>query len=121
MASLFVENGNGKVDYYPLGKRTNVVGRDEAAPIQVLDKQVSRKHVQIHFDKDRGCYFAIDMKSRNGVLINGKRIYEETELVNGDRIHIGNTEMLFAISDFPGRKTALHHFKKVGERKFSTS
>jgi len=53
MASIIVATGKQKGDYYPLGHRTNVVGRDEALPIQILDEHVSRKHMQIRFDKDR--------------------------------------------------------------------
>lgn len=119
MASLFVISGD-KVDYYPLGKRTHVIGRDEAVPIQVIDKQVSRKHMQIRFDKEKECFYSLDMTSRNGVFINGKKIDEETILADGDRIRIGNTDMLFTLKDFPGREDALHKFKKIGERRFST-
>jgi pSer/pThr/pTyr-binding forkhead associated (FHA) protein len=121
MASLFIVSGGGTVEYYPLGKRTNVVGRDESVPIQVVDRQVSRKHMQIRFDKENESYHAIDMKSRNGVFINGRKISEETILADGDQIHIGDTDMLFTFKDFPGRENALNHFKKAGERKFSTS
>lgn len=120
MASMFVLSGE-TVNYYPLGKRTTVVGRDEAVPIQVVDKQVSRKHMQIRLDKETECYYATDMSSRNGVFINGRKIQEETVLADGDRIRIGDTEMLFTLKDFPDRENALHNFKKVGERKFSTS
>ena len=121
MASLFVISGSENINYYPLGKRTTVVGRDEAVPIQVVDKQVSRKHMQIRFDKESECYYATDMSSRNGVFINGRKIQEETFLADGDRIRIGDTEMLFTLKDFTDRENALHNFKKVGERKFSTS
>ena len=121
MASLFVVSGGEQVNYYPLGKRTTVVGRDEAVPIQVVDKQVSRKHMQIRFDKESECYYATDMTSRNGVFINGRKIDKETVLADGDRIHIGDTGILFTLKDFDDRENALHNFKKVGERKFSTS
>lgn len=121
MASLFVVSGGDNVDYYPLGKRTTVVGRDEAVPIQVVDKQVSRKHMQIRLDKESECYYVIDMTSRNGVFINGRKIAVETVLADGDRIRIGDTDMLFTLKDFDDRENALHNFKKVGERRFSTS
>jgi pSer/pThr/pTyr-binding forkhead associated (FHA) protein len=121
MASLFVVSGGDKVDYYPLGKRTTVVGRDEAVPVQVVDKQVSRKHMQIRLDKESECYYATDMTSRNGVFINGRKIAAETVLADGDRIRIGDTDILFTLKDFDDRENALHNFKKVGERRFSTS
>ena len=52
MASLIVSSGKQEGDYYPLGRRTNVIGRDEALFIQILDHMVSRKHLQIRFDPD---------------------------------------------------------------------
>jgi pSer/pThr/pTyr-binding forkhead associated (FHA) protein len=116
MASIIVASGPQKGDYYPLGQRTNVVGRAESLPIQILDDRVSRKHMRICFDKDTGLYSVMDMGSKHGVLINGNRIDTETTLRDGDYITIGRTSMMFMIRDFPDKDSALLHFKKVGER-----
>jgi pSer/pThr/pTyr-binding forkhead associated (FHA) protein len=116
VASILVISGPEKGDYYPLGQRTNVIGRAEANPIQILDERISRKHVQIHFDPNKQRYYALDMKSRHGVFINGRRIADETSLAEGDQIRIGDTTVLFTVKDFPDRESALSHFKKVGER-----
>ena len=120
MASVFIISGDQKGGYYPLGLRTNVIGRDEALPIQVLDDLVSRKHLQIRYDRQRGRYYAIDMKSRNGVSVNDKKITEETVLADGDEILIGHTTLLFTEKDFDDWESALSHSKKVGERMRST-
>ena len=122
MASIFVISLEKKdnIDYYPLGRRTTVIGRDEKVLVQVVDKQVSRKHMQIRYDKESECFFALDMKSRNGVLINGKVINDEVILADGDQIHIGDTDILFTLKDFPGKEIALNNFKKAGEGKFTT-
>jgi pSer/pThr/pTyr-binding forkhead associated (FHA) protein len=93
-----------------------VIGRDEALLIQVLDDMVSRKHMQIRFDKETGRYHALDMKSKHGVFINGRRISQETVLAEADQILIGQTTLLFTDQDFDSRESALSHFKKVGER-----
>lgn len=116
MASIIVTSGEQTGDYYPLGQRTNVIGRDEAVPIQILDNMVSRKHMQIRFDKDSNQYCALDMRSKHGVFINYKKITQETPLVDGDHILIGQTSLLFTEKDFDDRESALSHFKKVGER-----
>jgi pSer/pThr/pTyr-binding forkhead associated (FHA) protein len=116
MASIIVGTGPQKGDYYPLGQRTNVVGRDEALPIQILDEHISRKHMRIRFDKDKECYSVIDIGSKNGVLINGTKIDKETVLNDCDYITIGDTSLLFVLKDFPDREDALSHFKKVGQR-----
>ena len=120
MASIIVMSGTQKGDYYPLGQRTNVIGRDEAVPIQILDEHISRKHLQIRFDKDKRQYYAVDMKSKHGVFINGGRIHDEAVLVDDDQIHIGRTDLLFTEKDFKDRESALSHFKKVGERMRAT-
>jgi pSer/pThr/pTyr-binding forkhead associated (FHA) protein len=120
MASIIVTSEPQKGDYYPLGQRTNVIGRDEALPIQILDEMVSRKHLQIGYDKDKKQYYAFDMKSKHGVFINGKKINKETILADGDQIRIGHTNLLFTDKDFDDRDSALSHFKKVGERIHTT-
>ena len=120
MASIIVVSGENKGNYYPLGQRTNVIGRDEAVPIQIIDPKVSRKHIQICFDKGTEKYSVVDMKSKHGVFVNGKKIAGETELADEDYISIGETTILFTMKDFDDRENALAHFKKVGERKNPT-
>jgi pSer/pThr/pTyr-binding forkhead associated (FHA) protein len=121
MASLIVMSGKQEGDYYPLGRRTNVIGRDEALFIQILDHMVSRKHLQIRFDPEGSRYFAFDMRSRNGVYINNRKIENETPLKDGDVILIGLTSLLFVDKDFKDKDSALLHYKKVGERMRVTS
>ncbi|MHC4157654.1 MAG: FHA domain-containing protein [Planctomycetota bacterium] len=116
MASIIIATGEQKGDFYPLGHRTNVVGRDEALPIQILDEHVSRKHMRIRFDEESKRYSVIDMGSKNGVLINGTKIDKETVLTDGDYITIGDTTLMFTLKDFEDRESALSHYKKVGER-----
>jgi len=120
MASIVITSGSNKGDYYPLGQRTNVLGRAETNPIQILDDKVSRKHLQIHFDQQTQQYHALDMKSRSGVFINGKKIEAETTLVDEDEIRLGETDLLFTLKDFTDTESAMSHFKKVGERKRDT-
>jgi len=116
MATVIITSGEQQGDYYPLGHRTNVIGRAETVPIQVLDDLISRKHLQIHFVKEQRKYYALDMKSRHGVSINGGRIIGEIALVDGDEILLGQTTLLFTEKDFDDRESALSHFKKAGER-----
>jgi len=116
MASIIIISGPQKGNFYPLGQRTNVIGRAEALPIQVLDDLISRRHMQIRYDKDKNQYYALDMKSKHGVFINGGKITKEAVLVDGDEILIGQTTLMFTEKDFDDRESALSHFKKVGER-----
>ena len=116
MASLIVTTGKQEGHFYPLGRRTNVIGRDEALTIQILDKMISRKHMQIRYDQGTAKYLALDMKSSNGVYINNQKITGEVQLSDSDVIGIGMTKLLFTDKDFDSQDSALRHYKKVGER-----
>jgi len=116
MASLIITSGKQEGNYYPLGRRTSVVGRDEALLVQILDNMVSRKHLQIRFDEKTQQYYAFDMKSRNGVYINNAKIEGETPLSDGDVLLVGLTTLLFTDKDFKDKDSALLHYKQVGER-----
>ncbi|MHC4740390.1 MAG: FHA domain-containing protein [Planctomycetota bacterium] len=116
MASLIVASGQNEGAYYPLGRRTNVIGRDEAVPIQIVDQYISRKHMQVRFEQAEQRYYALDMKSKHGVFINKRRITDEMALTDGDEIDIGGVTLLFTEKDFDDRESAMSHYKKVGER-----
>lgn len=120
MPSIIIVAGSNEGDYYPLGKRTLVAGRDEAVPIQIVDELVSRKHLQIRFDQSDSRYRALDMKSANGVFVNGRQIASETMLEDGDMIQIGNSKLMFTNQDFPDRESAMAHYHQQGERGKST-
>lgn len=120
MPSIVIVSGPNEGDYYPLAKRPIVLGRDEALPVQVLDELVSRKHLQIRLDEKTGKHFAIDMKSANGVFVNGRKIASEVELHDGDEIEIGKSKILFTQQDFKDRQSAMNHWRSRGERGKST-
>ena len=120
MASIIVTSGEQKGEYLPLGRRTNVIGRAEALPMQILDDMVSRKHLRIWYDENTNEHTAEDMKSKHGVIINNKKINEITTLKEGDQIRIGQTTLLYTEKDFDDRESALSHFKKIGERQRPT-
>ncbi len=116
MASIIVTSGGQQGEFLPLGRRTNVIGRAESLPLQILDDLVSRKHLRIRFDEMAKKYYAEDMESRHGVSINGRKITAKTALTDGDEILIGQTALLFTDQDFEDRESALSHYKKYGER-----
>lgn len=114
MASILIVSGPNEGDYYPLGNRTMVLGRQESCPIQITDDRASRKHLQVRCES--GSYFAQDMESANGVWINGRRVETETELADGDEIMIGDSKVVFTTADFPDRESAFTHYKERGQR-----
>ena len=120
MASIIIISEKQKGEYLLLGRRTNVIGRTEALPMQVLDDLVSRKHLRIRYDENANEHYAEDLDSRHGVFINNRKISERTALKEGDEICIGETTLLFTKKDFDDRDSALVHYKKYGERQRPT-
>jgi pSer/pThr/pTyr-binding forkhead associated (FHA) protein len=120
MASIIVTSGDQKGQYLPLGRRTNVIGRAESLPMQILDDMVSRKHLRIRYIQETNEHRAEDMESKHGVFINNRRMVVPTILQEGDKILIGQTNLMFTEKDFDDRTSALEHYKKVGERQRPT-
>ncbi len=120
MASILIVSGPNEGAYYPLRGSAIEVGRDETCTIQIADDRVSRRHLRIRFDVSDGSYHAVDDKSANGTLHNGRRITADTRLDDGDILAIGRTELMFSELDFTDDETAFEHFRKKGERGKST-
>lgn len=120
MGSLIVISGKQRGEYLPLGQRTSVIGRSESLPLQILDDGVSRRHFRIQFNKESKKYYAEDMNSRHGTLINMRRINEKAALSEGDQIIVGETSLLFTEKDFDTQESALMHCKQVGEKSKTT-
>ncbi len=69
-----------------------IVGRDEAADIQLEDDLVSRRHVKIR--RDWAGVSVEDLGSRNGIKVNKKKVKRVT-LKDRDEVQIGTVKMLF--------------------------
>ncbi|MEZ4338527.1 MAG: FHA domain-containing protein [Sandaracinaceae bacterium] len=63
------------------------LGRDPACEIRLSDESVSRRHAVLRVS-DGGVEIS-DQGSRNGIRINGDRVYGRGELEIGDRIQVG--------------------------------
>ncbi len=107
MASLTVVSGQSKGDLFPLTERTVVVGRGASADIRLVDEMVSRHHMEIRFDAETGCYQVKDLKSANGVFINGEQISADAELEHHDMILVGESKLCFSIRDDDTETTVL--------------
>ncbi|MCA9131594.1 MAG: sigma 54-interacting transcriptional regulator [Planctomycetales bacterium] len=92
-----VVRGSATEKYYELeASQPTRIGRGNGCQICLSDPLSSRTHAIISYEN--GCWMASDADSRNGTLVNEKRI-DETQLANGDRIRIGSTELLFELPD----------------------
>ena len=96
MAKLTVLVDNKPTRVYRI-KDVVTIGRDVKNDIQVIDVKVSRRHSVV--EKRKGYHIVRDLGSRNGTFLNGLQI-SESELTSGDRIRVGETEILFEEEPF---------------------
>jgi pSer/pThr/pTyr-binding forkhead associated (FHA) protein len=120
MPSLVVIEGQSQGKHFPLAQALISVGRDDTCTFQILDTQVSRKHLQVRLDQKSGRHFAGDYRSANGVFINGHLMNLETPLNDGDSIRIGQTTLIYLADDTLDPKSALEVARKKDEWKRST-
>ncbi len=95
MASFFVIQGLDQGHRFELTGETILIGRDPTNQFQLRDGEVSRRHAKVVWNGS--LYVLSDLDSANGVLVNGRKTKERI-LINGDRILLGKTLMLFAAS-----------------------
>jgi len=86
--SLTVERGPAKGQEIPLKKQKTVLGKSEQCDVRIMSSVTSRRHCEISIEKD---FVSLkDLGSRNGTLLNGKRIGEDSFLADGDEIVVGD-------------------------------
>jgi len=86
MAKLVCQTGPTAGHEYPLVKNVTIMGRQSSCDVQILDNMSSRTHCQVR--RDGKLFSLIDLSSRNGTNLNGKKITER-QLTFGDRIRVG--------------------------------
>src|SRR5437868_600083 len=69
------------------------LGRASDCSIPIKDRFLSRRHAEIVFD--HGAWFVRDCGSVNGTLVNGVKIVDPVPLRAGDRIALGDSEVVF--------------------------
>lgn len=121
MATLIITDGPAEGEQFSLGRHGVVlIGRDADCTFQILDPQISRRHMQIKRDDQTNAHLAVDYASRNGVRVNGSRITEPAPLGEGDEIVIGETRIVYTTADSPDAKTINDVLHKRGEGRRDT-
>ncbi len=72
-----------------------VLGRSRECDIVLDDAGVSRRHAEIRPAEDE--WVLADLGSTNGVRVNGRALRGKHALQLGDRIDLGNTELVFEV------------------------
>src|SRR5438270_5820328 len=73
------------------------IGRASDCSIPVKDRYLSRKHAEIV--ADHGSWILKDCGSANGTYLNGNRVERDHPLRTGDRIRLGDTEIVFETAE----------------------
>ncbi len=92
MPKLVCQSGPNAGHEYALTKDVTILGRQSSCDVQINDTMSSRAHCQIR--RDGKLYSLVDLGSRNGVLLNGKKS-SERQLAFGDKIRVGQVEYVF--------------------------
>ena len=99
MVKLYILGGPEKGKSFELDTDLMTIGRGPESHIQVRDKSVSRKHLEIVRKEDK--VFIKDLKSKNGTYVNDERIKpgKPLEIEQGVPIAIGRT--LLCVGEAP--------------------
>jgi pSer/pThr/pTyr-binding forkhead associated (FHA) protein len=77
--------------------QTITLGRASDCTIPIRDRFLSRKHAEILYEN--GKWLVRDCGSVNGTLLNGTKLTEPSVLRPGDRILLGDSEVVFDAAD----------------------
>lgn len=84
----------GQGPNFLVGEGRSVLGRDPALCAMVLaDPQVSRRHVEFYGEVDH--VWITDLDSLGGTFVNGHRMVGRYLLRHGDRLRVGQTDMVW--------------------------
>ena len=94
-----------------------VIGRSPDCQLSLDDPLVSRRHAILVVQSD--AVFVEDLTSRNGVLVNAKRIHGPTRLNDGDQIQVGSQVM--TLVGVPGPESSARDSALVAHRRSTTN
>ncbi|HMR63434.1 MAG TPA: FHA domain-containing protein, partial [Anaerolineae bacterium] len=97
---LEVTRGENIGEIFKVSFETSI-GRELDNNVVLLDARASRYHAKIFLDN--GQWQVIDLNSANGTQVNGVTVSGPVTLKTGDRVTLGETELLFR---FPGTAEA---------------
>jgi adenylate cyclase len=76
------------------GSNCWTIGRSEDNNFVLPDRWISRNHAMLQF-MESGEFYLIDLGSRNGSFVNGRRVSIPVTLSNGDHLTFGQTDLEF--------------------------
>lgn len=85
--------GEGNEVVFPIHQNRTTIGRDITNHIILRDEKISKQHAAIV--KEAEAYWIADLKSRNGVFVNGQQVSDRKRLMDGNLIKLGFTIFRF--------------------------
>src|SRR5690242_15978263 len=93
MWKLVIEDDEGKRTVVPLSRDDYTIGRQEGNTIRLTERNVSRTHGRVRRTRTEGgtpVFVLEDLRSYNGLFVNGLRVAHTQDLQHGDLIQIGD-------------------------------
>ena len=101
--------GEKRGDIYYIKSNRIILGRNKKADITIYDSQSSREHAEVV--KVDNQYFITDLKSHNGLTVNGRRV-KQAKLKTKDRIVIGKTVYKYEIIEVTSENSKNNELEK---------
>lgn len=79
---------------FPLNKDSSTLGRHRNNDVVISDPKVSSFHARV--DRSAEGHALVDLKSRNGSYVNGKRV-DTQPLADGDEIRVGTARLMYKV------------------------
>lgn len=114
-AYLVIREGSKWTDVFRLVEGESVtIGRAPTNAITVKDERCSRNHAEVF--QTQGEWILRDLDSRNGTVVDGKRVTGDESLTPGNIIRIGSTHLAFVDNlsqAFPDSSSVLKSSKEL--------
>jgi Domain of unknown function (DUF4388)/FHA domain len=94
VSRLILVGADGSETSFPLIRDSYTLGRHRNNDIVITDPKVSSFHGRI--DRNADGFHMVDLKSRNGCWVNGKRV-ESALLKTGDEIRVGAARLVYKV------------------------
>ena len=118
-AWLTVESGPARGTTVKVTGDEFVIGRDPSCDLVLPDASVSHQHASLEVTGP-GKAILTDLGSRNGTFVDGQQVYGVEELRGGERLKIGDTELVFGempVRGAPVRRAGARHGRRHGGRR----
>jgi len=96
---LVAEKGVNTGSTYAVKPEGISIGRASQNDIHIPDEELSRHHCKLYFLGED--LWVSDLATLNGTLVNGQPAEEPVKLAHGDRLHIGDSELLLLDTNEP--------------------